>query len=88
MLRDRSTWGIRTHVSEPKSNTACTTAVKKCSNTFGYASYRLKILDIRTQIFLDFCKLSDTSSQFSPPAFNTLPRYLKDITVSNSSPYA
>ena len=52
LIRDCSIWGFRTHVSSPKSNTACTTALKNNPKIFGSAPSRLRILIIRIQLFL------------------------------------
>ena len=83
MLRAHSIRGVRTHVSAPKSNTACTTALENIPKTFGSAPYRIKILVILTQFFLALLRLHTNAGQLSPPAVKTLNRYLKYITVSN-----
>ena len=75
--------GVRTHVSAPKSNTTCTTALKNDLETFGSALYQLRILVIHIQLFLEFIRLPATSVQSSLPAVRNLPRYLNNVTVSN-----
>ena len=78
--------GVRNHVSAPKRNTNCTTALKKCPDIFGYAPSRIKILDIRPQLFIDFCELPATARQLSSPAVITLPRYLNVVTFFKGFP--
>ena len=85
LLRTHSIRGVRTHVSAPKSNTACTNALNNNPETFGSAPYRLRIFVICTQLFLALLRLPATAGQSSPPVVSTLPRYLNDITVSNGS---
>ena len=86
MLRARFIRGVRTHVSALKSNTACTAALKNILETFGSVPSWLRILVIRTQLFLDFHRFPDTDGQLSSPSIITLPRYLNDVMVSNGSP--
>ena len=88
MLRAHSIRGVRTHVSDPKRNTACMSILNKYPKNFGYAPFLIKILIIRTQMFLDFRRVPVTSGQFVYPAIITLPRYLNDVMVSNGSPYS
>ena len=78
--------GVRTHVSHPKSNTAWTIASKKNPDTLGSAPYQPRILVIRNQLFRAFLKFPTTAVQFFSPDVMTRPRYLNEVTVSNSLP--
>ena len=74
-------WGVSTHVSDLKSNTSCTTALKNIPDTLGLAPSHPMILDRLAQLFRAFFKLPTTPGQFSSPAVKTGPKYLKEMTV-------
>ena len=62
--------GVRTHVSDPKINTACTTALNNTPDTLGSVLYRPMILVRRAQLFHAFLKFPTTAGQLSHPAVN------------------
>ena len=80
--------GVRTHVSDPKSNTDCNMDLKNIPDILKYAPSWSRILVIRAQLFQVFLKMPTTTSQLSSPAFMKRPRYLKKVTVYSGSPYA
>ena len=82
----RSIRGVRTHISAPKINTACTTPSNNNPYTFGYSPSQIRILVIRVHLFLSFLMLSATSGQSSSLFVSTLPRYLNNVTVYNGYP--
>ena len=75
-------WGVNTHVYKPKSNTACTTALKKNLKTRGSASSLLRILIILFHISLACDKFHTTSCQSSSAADITRPSYRTEVTIS------
>ena len=75
--------GVRTDVSDPKINTAWTTALKKKPDTLGYAPSQSRILVIYVQLFGYFIKFLTTAGQLSSPAIITHTRYLNEVIVSN-----
>ena len=78
--------GVTTHVSDPKSNTACTTALKKNLDTHGSAPFLLTIIVILFHIALTRDKFLTTSIQSSPAAKITLTSYQKGVTISRGRP--
>ena len=81
-------WGLTTHVSNQKSSTAWTTALKKKPETRGAAPSLLRMRVILLQTDLARDKFLTTSGQSSSAANITCPRYLKEVTISRESPYA
>ena len=75
-------WGVTTHVSAPNSNTDWKTALKKNSEIRGLAPSLLKILDILCQTVRAFTSFWTPDGQSSSAANSTIPRYLKDKTIS------
>ena len=75
--------GVRTHISDPKSNTPWTTAFKNNPDILSYDPSRPRILVIHAQLFQDFLKLPTTSGQSLSPAIITRPSYLNKVTISN-----
>ena len=69
-----------------KSSTACTTALKKKLDTRSIALFLLRIHAILLQTALDRDKLFTAPGQSSSAAEITLPRYLKDVTISRGRP--
>ena len=61
-------WGVVTHVSDPKINTACTTALKNIPNTVGFTSSLLNILDNCAQLLLALRRFRTTSYKSSSEA--------------------
>ena len=55
--------GVRTHISDTKSNTPWTTAFKNNPDILSYDPSRPRILVIHAQLFQDFLKLPTTSGQ-------------------------
>ena len=78
--------GFITHIYTPNCRTACTTALKKLTETLLSAPSLLKIVDSRLQLFRAFTKFPATAGQSSSPAVITRPRYLKVGTVSSGFP--
>ena len=78
--------GVTTQVSEPKSNTACTTALKKNPDTCRSAPSLLMILVILLHTVLAHDKFLATSGQFLSAAEITRPRYQKEVTISSGIP--
>ena len=69
--------GVNTQVSEPKINTACTTALKKNPDTRVSDPSLLRILAIFFHTFLARDKFLTTACQFSSADKITRPRYQK-----------
>ena len=78
--------GVRTHVSDLKRNTVCTTALRKILDTLRLDPYRPRILFICAQIFRAFFKFPTTSGQSQSPVVKTCPKYLNKVTVSIGLP--
>ena len=78
--------GVSTQFYEPKSNTACTTALKKNMETRGSSPYLLRILVILFHTALSLETFLTTSGQSLSAANITLPRYQKEITISRGTP--
>ena len=76
-------WGISTHVSDPKSNTDCTTALENIPDTLRLAPSHPRILVSRTQLFRNFFKFPTTAGQLLSPTVNNCPEYFKKVTVSS-----
>ena len=74
--------GVTTHVSAPKSNTNWTMALKKNPDTSGLDPSLLNILGIILQNAHAFVRFRTTNGQSSFDADITIPRYLKDGTIS------
>ena len=72
--------GVNTQVSEPKSNTACTTALKKNPDTCGSAPYLLNILFILFHTTLALENLLTTAVQLLYDAKINRPTYPKEVT--------
>ena len=81
-------WGLTTHVSTPKSNTDCMAALKKNPDTRRFTLSLLRILAILLQNDHAFVRFWITANQSSSVANNTLPKYLKDTTISMVLPKA
>ena len=97
-VRHLSTWsrkpprvlpirGVTTKVSDPKSNTACTTALNNKTDTCGSAPSLLRILVILFHTTLSQDKFLTTVSQSLSAAEITRPRYWKEVTISRGRPY-
>ena len=69
------------HVSDPKSNTACTTAFNNIPDTLRLYPSQTRILVSCAQLFLAFFKFIITYVQLLSPAINTQPKYLNEVTV-------
>ena len=78
--------GVTNMVSDPKINTACTTALKKNLDTRGYAPYLLSILVILFHTALDHETFPTTAIQSSFAAEITHPRYRKEVTIYRARP--
>ena len=78
--------GVTTQVSNPKSSTACTTALKNRLDTLGAAPSLLSIHVILLQITLVWDKFFTTADQSSSSAKITRPSYLKEVTLSRGLP--
>ena len=72
--------GLTIHGYAPKSNTNWTTYLKKNPDTRGLAPY------ILCQTVRAFARFRITTGQSSSAANSTLPRYLKDRTISRGRP--
>ena len=77
---------VITQVSNTKSSTTCNTAFKNNPDTRGTAPYLLSRHAIVLQTALDRDKLFTAPGQSSSAAEITLPRYLKDVTISRGRP--
>ena len=84
--RDIPMRGMTKQVSDPKSNTACTTALKKNPDTHGSDPSLMRILVILFHTSLASEKLLNTASQLSSAANITCPRYQKEVTISRVRP--
>ena len=78
--------GVTTQVYDPKSSTACTTALKKKPDTRGTTPSLLRISVILFHTALAWDKLCTIADQsFYAPKI-TCPRYLKEFTISRGRP--
>ena len=84
--RAQSIWGVSTHVSYPKIDTAWTNALKTKPDILRSALPWPRILVICFQLFWAFLNFPATSVQPSSPAIITRPSYLNEVTVSSVSP--
>ena len=75
-------WGVTTQVSDPKSSTACTTALKNKPDTRSAAPYRMRMRIILLQTALAREKFFTTAGQSLSSADITCTRYLKEVTIS------
>ena len=75
--------GVTTHVSDPKSSTACTTALKNIPNYLGFAPYLTKILDRHAHIFFDISRFPTTAGQLLSEAIIIRPKHLKYVADSS-----
>ena len=74
--------GVTTHVSAPKSSTACTKILKKNADTCIFAPSQLRIIIILFHTAIAFEKFLTTAGQLSSIAEITFPRYQKEVTIS------
>ena len=72
---------VSTHVSDPKSRTNCTTALKNLPDTLLSAPSRLKSRDSCHQLLRDFTRLPATAGQLSSPDIINHTRYSSADTV-------
>ena len=79
---DLPMWGVTTQVSKPKSNTACTTSLKKNPETHGSDLSLLSIVVILFHITLARYKSPTTAVQYSSAAKVARSRYRKEVTIS------
>ena len=79
-------WGVRTHVSDPQSNTACTTALENTPYILGLYPSCPSILVSRAQLFRTFFKFPTTAGQFSSTTVNTRPNYSNKVNISSGLP--
>ena len=80
--------GVRTHVSDPKSNNTCTTTLKNILDTLWSTPSWPRILIRRAQLFRSFFKFPTNTRQSLSPAAKTRPRYLNKVTSSIGIQYA
>ena len=80
-------WGLATQVSAQNNNTDLTMALKKNLDTRGLAPSLIRILAILLQTTRAFTRYRITAGQSSSATDKTLPRYLKDRTISRVRPY-
>ena len=73
--------GVTTQVSEPNSNTACTTALKKNTDTRGSAPFLLSIISVLFYTALARDKFLTTASQSSSASETTRLKYWKEVTI-------
>ena len=78
--------GVTNQVSDQKSNTACTTALKKNPDTRGSAPSLLSILITLFHTALAHENFPTTASQSSSAAEITNPRYRKEVTIYRGRP--
>ena len=78
--------GVTTQVSNPKSSTAWTTALKNNPDTHGAAPSLLRMHDILLQTLLARAKFFTTAGQPSSDANIKRPRYLNEVTTSRGRP--
>ena len=77
---------LTTQISEPNSNTACTTALKSNPDTRGSAPYLLKILVVLFHADLSWKKFLNTAGQSFSAGEITRARYQKEFTISRGRP--
>ena len=78
--------GVTTQVSNPKSSTAYTTALKNNPDTCGAAPYLLRMRVILLQTDLAREKFLATTGHSLSASDITPPRYLKEVTISRGHP--
>ena len=78
--------GVTTNVSEPKSKIACTTDLRKNTDTRGSAPSLLMILVIIFHTTLTRDKFLTTSGQPSSANDINRTRYQKEVTISSGCP--
>ena len=78
--------GVTNQVSDPKSSTACTTALKKNPDTRSANPSLLRIHVILLQTYLAREKFFTTAGHSSSASKITRPRYLKEVTISRGRP--
>ena len=78
--------GVTTQVSDPNSSTACTTDLRKNTDTRGSALYLLMILVIIFHTALSRDKFLTTAGQSSSASKITRPRHRKEVTISRGCP--
>ena len=78
--RARTMQGVITHISEPKTSTACINVLKNIAGTLGLAPYLPNIIDICAQLFLAFRRSPTAAGQYSLDAIMIPLRNLKDIS--------
>ena len=79
-------WGVTTQVSDLKSSTYCTIALKKKSDTHGAAPYLLRMHAILLQTTLTRDNFLTTTGHLSSTAEITCHRYLKEVTIYRGNP--
>ena len=77
---------FRTHVYDPKSNTACNAALSNILDTIWLVPSRSRILVGHAQLFRTFLKFPTTAGQSPFSSVKTRPEYLNKVTVSNGLP--
>ena len=78
--------GVTTQVSTPKSNTNCTTSLKKNTDIRGLAPFLLRILFVLLQTACAFVRFRVTAFQSPYAADSNFPRYFKDGNISRVRP--
>ena len=78
--------GVTTQIYGSKRNTACNIALKKNTDTCGFAPYLLMILAILFHTKLARDKVLTNDFQSSSATKITRPRYRKEVTISRGIP--
>ena len=78
--------GVTTQVSDLKSSTTFTTALKNNPDNHGAAPSLLRMLSILLQTDLSRDKLLTTAKKSSSAAVITRPKYLKEVTIFSGHP--
>ena len=78
--------GFITHVSDPKTITARTTALEKIPETLRLSPSRPRIFVTRVQLFRAIFSYLTTVGHSLQVADETRPRYLKEVTISSGLP--
>ena len=73
---------VTTKVSDPKSSTACTMALRNTLYTRSATPYLLRMCVLLLQTSLAWDKFLTTTSQLSYAAKIARPRYLKEVPIS------